>query len=127
MSARPPQSGAAAPVSAASDSAWVEVCLLEDIVPDSGVCALVGNHQVAIFRLSDDSLYAIGNFDPVSGANVLSRGIVGDVGGELVVASPLYKQHFSLTSGRCLEEADVAVPVYSVRLDGASVCVRIGG
>jgi nitrite reductase (NADH) small subunit len=102
----------------------VAVCRLEDIVPNSGVCALVGERQVAVFRMSDDSLYAIGNHDPLSGANVLSRGIVGDLNGEPVVASPVYKQHFSLASGRCLEEPGVAVPVYAVRLEGSVVTVR---
>ena len=108
-----------------NDAEWTEVCTLEDIVPDTGVCALVGNDQVAVFRLADDSLYAIGNFDPISGANVLSRGIVGDIKGAVVVASPIYKQHFRLDTGQCIEE-DVAVPVYAVRLDGSNVLVRTG-
>jgi nitrite reductase (NADH) small subunit len=102
---------------------WVAVCELDAIVPNTGVCALVGGRQVAIFRLADDALHAIGNYDPLSGANVLSRGIVGDLNGELVVASPVYKQHFSLASGRCLEERDAAVPVYAVRLAGSVVKV----
>src|SRR4051812_2182075 len=69
-----------------------KVCRLEDIVPNCGVCALVDGEQVAIFRLDDDRVFAIGNGDPFSGANVLSRGLVGDLKGELVVASPIYKQ-----------------------------------
>ena len=63
-----------------------KICRLDDIVPNTGVCALVGGEQVALFRLDDDSVYAVGNHDPFSGANVLSRGIVGDIRGELVVA-----------------------------------------
>ena len=55
---------------------------------------------------------------------MLSRGIVGDVGGRLVVASPLYKQHFDLASGRCLEEDNVSVEVYEVRLDGNNVLIK---
>jgi len=105
-------------------SEWVAVCRLDDIVPNSGVCALVGARQVAVFRLDDDSVYAIDNHDPFSRANVLSRGIVGDVKGELVVASPVYKQHFSLTSGKCLEDPEVRVLVYPVRLDGLTVLVQ---
>jgi NAD(P)H-dependent nitrite reductase small subunit len=117
--------GGAAPAEAARvDAGWVEVCRLDDIVPNTGVCALLAGRQVAIFRLNADALYAIGNHDPLSGANVLSRGIVGDLAGEIVVASPIYKQHFSLVSGRCLEEPGVSVPVYAVRLDGAAVQVR---
>jgi nitrite reductase (NADH) small subunit len=103
---------------------WVAVCKLSDIVPDTGVCALVHGQQVAVFRLADDSVYAIDNLDPFSNANVLSRGIVGDLKGELVVASPIYKQHFNLTTGQCLEEADVRIAVYPVRVDGDKVLVN---
>lgn len=104
---------------------WVAVCKLTDIVPDTGVCALVNGRQVAVFRLSDDSVHAIDNLDPFSKANVLSRGIVGDLKGELVVASPIYKQHFSLLTGQCLEDADVRVGVHAARADGDTVSVKI--
>src|SRR5215831_3561291 len=100
----------------------MKVCRLDDIVPDTGVAALVGGEQVAVFRI-DQKIYAIGNRDPFSGANVLSRGIVGDVNGEVVVASPVYKQHFSLLSGRCIEDASVSVPVYRVLVAGGDVLV----
>ncbi len=103
---------------------WVAVCKLNDIVPNTGVCALIGGRQVAVFRLDDDSLYALDNHDPFSRANVLSRGIVGDLKGELVVASPVYKQHFSLASGQCLEDPGVRVPVFPVRLEGGTVMVE---
>ena len=99
----------------------MKVCRLEEIVPNCGVCALVAGEQVAVFRLDDDRVFALGNRDPFSGANVLSRGIVGDINGELVVASPVYKQHFSLLTGRCIEDATVSVPVYRVLVDGADV------
>jgi len=101
------------------------VCRLDDIVPNAGVAALVNGEQVAIFRLDDDSVHAIGNRDPYSGANVLSRGIVGDLNGELVVASPVYKQHFSLLTGRCIEDASVSVPVYCALVEEADVFVLL--
>ncbi|MGO8854221.1 MAG: nitrite reductase small subunit NirD [Steroidobacteraceae bacterium] len=88
---------------------WQAICDLEEIIPDTGVCASLDGQQVAVFRV-DDGVHAIDNRDPASGANVLSRGIVGDLGGEVVVASPIYKHHYSLLTGRCLEE-----PAYSVR------------
>jgi assimilatory nitrate reductase catalytic subunit len=103
---------------------WVVVCRLEDIVPNTGVCALVGDRQVAIFRLEDDRVHAIGNHDPFSRANVLSRGIVGDLKGEVVVAAPVYKQHFSLATGQCLEDPAVRVPVFPARVDEGMVVVR---
>jgi nitrite reductase (NADH) small subunit len=110
-------------VSTMSD--WMTVCRLDAIVPNTGVCALAGDRQVAIFRLDDDRLYALDNYDPFSRANVLSRGIVGDLKGELVVASPVYKQHFSLVTGACLEDPAVRVSVFPVRLEADQVSVRV--
>jgi nitrite reductase (NADH) small subunit len=103
---------------------WVVVCRLDDIIPNTGVCALVGGRQVAVFRLDDDRVYAIDNNDPFSRANVLSRGIVGDLKGELVVASPVYKQHFSLVSGQCLEDPEVRLAVFPARIEGDAVLVQ---
>jgi assimilatory nitrate reductase catalytic subunit len=101
----------------------VKVCRLDEIVPDTGVCALVGGEQVAVFRIQDN-VHAVGNRDPFSGANVLSRGIVGDLKGELVVASPIYKQHFSLLTGRCVEDASARIPVYAARVEEGWVVVE---
>ena len=105
---------------------WTRVCALSDIVPDTGVCCLVAGKQVAVFRLSvGDRVLAIGNHDPFSRANVLSRGIVGDVSGEIVVASPVYKNHFCLRSGRCLEDESWSVQSYAVRVsDDGMILVR---
>jgi len=111
-----------APASAAT---WVPVCGLDDILPDMGVCASIGGRQVALFRVKN-SVYALDNTDPASGANVLSRGIVGDIRGELVVASPLYKHHYSLTTGRCVEDGEKFVNVYPVSVRDDCVSVNIG-
>lgn len=101
-------------------SVWVPVCPLSELVADRAVCAKVGDHQVAVVLTSGDgAVYAIGNHDPFSGANVLSRGIVGSLGDEVVLASPVYKQHFSLATGRCIEDPAVSVPTFDVRqVDG---------
>ncbi len=106
-------------------SSWKKVCQLSDISPNTGVCALVNGQQVAIFRQAkSDAVYAIGNFDPIGRANVLSRGLMAQLGDSITVASPLYKQHYRLTDGQCLEQDDIRVPVYQVRItDGAvEVC-----
>lgn len=102
---------------------WTDVCGLDRILPDSGVCALVDGAQVAVFRLADGSVHAIGNHDPCSDANVLSRGIVGDVDGVAVVASPVYKQRFDLRTGACVDEPGTSVPAYAARVDGGVVQV----
>ncbi len=114
-------------MTAVAVSDWEVVCDSNDLVAGSGVCALVRGVQVAIFYLPqlETPVFALGNHDPIGGANVLSRGIVGDVGGELVIASPLYKQHFNLRTGACIERDDIAVPVFKARLDGDKVLVAL--
>ena len=101
---------------------WTQVCALTDIAPDTGVCALHNGEQVALFRLgSSDLVFAIGNYDPIGKANVLSRGIVGSIGDRYVVASPLYKQHFDLATGECLEDTEAAVKAYRARVEAGLV------
>lgn len=101
----------------------VPVCKLNDLVPGIGVGALVNGQQVAIFRLRNGDIFAVGNHDPFSGANVLSRGLTGCLKGSKVVASPIYKQHFDLVTGMCLEDASVRIPVYAVQVEGDVVSV----
>jgi nitrite reductase (NADH) small subunit len=104
---------------------WTGVCETTRLTPDRGVAALVEGRQVAVFLLADGEVHAIDNRDPFSGANVLSRGIVGDKAGAVVVAAPVFKQHFELESGRCLEDPTVSVAVHDVRIVDGSVEVRL--
>jgi nitrite reductase (NADH) small subunit len=110
----------AAPAGADRDR-WVPVCRIDRLTPDRGVAALIEGDAVAVFRLSSGELFAITNVDPFTGASVLSRGIVGDAGGVPMVASPLHKQRFDLGSGRCLDDPDVVIATYPVRVDGEVV------
>ncbi len=104
---------------------WTLVCRLADIVPDTGVAALLNGRPIAIFRLGDDRVYAIDNTDPFSNASVLSRGILGDIDGEPVVASPIYKQHFRLEDGRCIEDEAMSVSAYRVAVVDSGVIVQL--
>ncbi len=100
---------------------WISVCRYDDIVPNTGVCALVNGRHVAVFRVEQAAcrVYAIANFDPASQASVLSRGLVGSLGERVVVASPIYKHHYDLHTGECLEESRYTVDAYATRvLDG---------
>jgi len=103
---------------------WSFVCTLDDIIPFSGVAALIDGKQLAIFRVGADQLQAIDNYDPESGANVLARGIVGDLKGELVVASPVYKQHFNLKTGACVEAPESSVACYPIKVSDGHVFVQ---
>lgn len=106
-------------------SQWIDVCSKHDLQPDSGVCALVAGTQIAIFFVTKlNAVYAIDNFDPFGKVNVLSRGLIGDIKGEPMVASPLYKQHFSLKTGICLDDENVKVNTYEIRIHNDRVEVK---
>lgn len=109
-----------------SHTPWHHVCTLDAILPGTGVCALVEGHQIALFRpTAAAQVYALDNIDPFAQASVLSRGLIGEHGGELWVASPLKKQHFRLSDGHCLENADFSVRAYPVRIDGEQVAIGL--
>ena len=109
-------------------SEWIDVCHIDDLQPDSGVCALVKGRQVAIFYMPKErAVYAVNNYDPFGKANVLARGMIGDIGGVPMVASPLYKQHFNLQTGVCFEAESVKIEAYDIRIDNERVSVRMTG
>ncbi|WNC88100.1 nitrite reductase small subunit NirD [Paraburkholderia sp. FT54] len=109
--------------------AWTPVCQLTDIVPNTGVCALVNGEQVAVFHVNnggaDPVVYAIENFDPGSQAAVLSRGLIGSLGERIVVASPIYKHHFDLRTGECLETPAHSVGAFAARVENGQVWVAV--
>ena len=104
---------------------WVAVCPEVRLTADRGVAALIDARAVAIFRLAEGSIYAIDNIDPISGASVLSRGILGEVDGAPTVASPMYKERFDLRTGVCLDSPTASVAVHEVRVSDGVVEVRI--
>ncbi|MFC4455398.1 nitrite reductase small subunit NirD [Deinococcus sonorensis] len=105
---------------------WTVVCRLDDILPGSGVCARVGQDQVAIFRVAGQ-VFAVSNRDPFTQANVLSRGLTGSYrtqdGERYKVASPLLKHTFDLQSGVCLSDNSVRLSTWAVKIDEGHVWI----
>ena len=106
---------------------WIDVCGVDDITPDTGVAVLLGELQIAIVRVGDgdDQIFAVGNYDPFSHAFVIARGIVGDRGGVPKIASPIFKHSFDLTSGQCLDDANVRLPWYPTRVREGRVSISV--
>jgi nitrite reductase (NADH) small subunit len=100
---------------------WIRVCSYTDLLPERGAAALVAGHQIAVFRTFEGEVYAVGNRDPFSGAYVLSRGIVGTMGDEPVIVTPMHKQAFSLVTGICLDDPATTIPIYRVRVTDGDV------
>lgn len=108
-------------------TSWKAVCAVDDIVPNTGICAVVKDRHVAVFHVKgcEDRLFAIDNYDPNANASVLSRGLVGNLGERIVVASPIYKHHFDLQNGECLEAPENSVSAYPVRIDNEMVWIAV--
>lgn len=110
---------------------WHCLCRRHQLVANAGIVAWFAGAQIALFYLphteQGERLFAIHNRDPQSGANVIGHGMLGQLKGELVVASPLYKQHFRLQDGQCLEQPEQQLAVWPVRLDGDQVQIRVFG
>ena len=115
----------ALPMNSTDSLAWTDICAVDDILPSTGVCALVADRHVAVFRTGSDQFFAIDNVDPKSGASVLSRGLIGNLGERVVVASPLYKNHFDLRTGECLEAPEHSVQTHGVRSEGGRISVAV--
>lgn len=111
---------------------WTDICYLHDIPPMGAVCALHQGKQVAIFNLAGSGDNGMGgevkslcNVDPVANASVLSRGIIGEIDGRRVVASPLNKLHFCLETGECLQDPETKITVYPVRVQDNRVQLQL--
>lgn len=106
-------------------SEWTNICQFQDLTPNTGICALFEEEQVAIFYCQrTEQLYAVNNVDPIAKASVLSRGIMASLQGEIYVASPLYKQHFNLQTGECLEAPEHTLKTYAVRRENDQVQLK---
>ncbi|WP_234936576.1 nitrite reductase small subunit NirD [Aeromonas caviae] len=104
---------------------WHRVCELAALPEQGGRSAWLEGRVLALFRLGEH-VYALDGVDPLAGVAVLGRGLVGDAGGEPVVASPLYKQRYALMDGRCLDDPALSVACWPVRLEGSEVWVQLG-
>ena len=104
---------------------WHDICPIDYAVPGTGVAALVNGEQIAIVRTSEGALAALSNFDPFSKAFVIARGIVGDRAGVAKIASPIYKQSFSLATGECLDDPSVRLTVYPIRVSRGRIQVAL--
>lgn len=107
-------------------SKWIPVCTLDNIYEGTGVCALIKDKQIAIFRPTEaEQVYALDNMDPFARSNVLSRGIICEHKAQLWVASPIKKQRFNLADGHCLEDPKVSLTTYKTRVQAGMVEVQV--
>lgn len=103
---------------------WHRVCPVTDLEPSWGEAALVAGRQVALF-LTADSVYAVAQEDPATGAHVMARGILGSKGSRLTIASPLHKEVYDLETGECFSAPGFVLPTFPTRLTDGWVEVEL--
>ncbi|MER5731659.1 nitrite reductase large subunit NirB [Streptomyces sp. NPDC002138] len=88
----------------------------EALEPGRGrAVVLPDGSRAALFKDRSGEVYAVGDRDPFSGADVMANGIMGTRDGVPVVTSPMHKQVFDLRTGVCLDDPEVSLPVLEIQ------------
>lgn len=110
------------------ESTWITICDLDDIPPNTGVCAELNGQQVAVFHIKNrhlsSQIKAVDNFDPFGKANVLSRGLITEIDNKYFIASPLLKQQFCLDTGQHDQDESIVLATYQARIEQNTVQLK---
>lgn len=104
---------------------WTVACAASELEPLWGETVLLNGLQIALIKISDDELYAVGNQDPHTGAFVMARGIVGSRGDAPTLASPLHKEVYDLRTGECLGAPELSLATFATRIVGGGLEVEL--
>ena len=99
---------------------WQAVCLLEEIPPLGARVVVAGVEKIAIFRTSDDEVFALRDRCPHKGGP-LSQGIVFDK----TVACPMHGWRISLDTGVAEKPDEGQVRTYQVRVEEGQVLMKL--
>lgn len=109
-----------------TEKLWFKACKTDDVPADGGACIKYQNEQIAIFYFARrNEWFATQNQCPHKMEMVLSRGMLGDQGGEPKVACPFHKQTFSLKTGKNLSGDCDHIKTYPVKVEGDFVFVDV--
>lgn len=99
---------------------WIEVVALQDI-PSLGSRVIdAGGDEIAVFRTSDDQVFAIRNACPHKGGP-LSEGIVHGTS----VTCPLHNWKIDLTSGEALGPDEGCANVFPAKVENGQVFIDL--
>ena len=108
-----------------SDTGWYRVCPVEDLELSWGEAALIAGRQVALFRTGPETVFAVAQEDPATGAYVMARGILGSRGARPTIASPLHKEVYDLETGECFSTPGLAIATFRTRISDGMVEVEL--
>ena len=80
---------------------------------------------MALFRVDSATVFAVSHRDPVSGSQVMARGIVGSRGQRFTITSPLHKEVYFLDSGVPAAGSGTALRSFPTRVISGMVEVLV--
>ncbi len=101
-------------------SEWIGIGTIDDIPPLGSRIVKTGDGDIAIFRASDDRIFAIEDRCPHKGGP-LSQGIVH--GGR--VTCPLHNWTIDLETGRAVAPDEGCVKRYPLRIEGGELFLKL--
>lgn len=105
-------------------SQWKDICKIDDILPETGVCALLGDEQVAIFRpYHSDRVCDQQHRSVLRVQRAVTRADCGTPW-RAVGRQPAEKQRFRLSDGLCMEDEQFSVKHYDARVKDGVVQLR---
>jgi NAD(P)H-dependent nitrite reductase small subunit len=114
---------------AKSQKTWVEVGSTENFATNVGTPILYGDSQLAVFNNEvRGEWYCTQNMCPHKQAFVLSQGLTGssaEHGNKPYVACPLHKKQFDLKTGEGLNDDELNILTFAVKLEGNKVMVEL--
>lgn len=103
---------------------WFKAGLISDFPENAGACIRYKSRQIAVYNFRrKNKWYACQNLCPHKMEMVLSRGMVGDLGGTPKVACPLHKKTFSLENGNSLCGDELKIATYPVKIENENVYI----
>ncbi len=99
---------------------WREIGVIDDIPPLGSRVISVNAGDIAIFRTSDDHVFALDDLCPHKQGK-LSQGIVHD----RAVTCPLHSWVIGLDDGKALDPDEGCTKTHEIRLEGRRIFLRL--
>ena len=99
---------------------FVDVCAVEDVLPNAARAARVGGKDVALFQV-EGTIHALENSCPHQGAALTGGKVCGRQ-----VTCPAHGLRFDVTTGAMVAAPTVKAAKFPVKIEGGRVLVDIG-
>ncbi len=109
-----------------AETKWVCFGDADTVPVEGGATVKYGRHQIAVFNFSKtENWYACQNLCPHKREMVLSRGLLGDVGGIPKIVCPMHKKSFSLENGEGLSDPTYSIQTFPIEIREGRIYIEL--